>query len=271
MIERIRQGNRGNFRYAVFDFDGTLSLIREGWQQIMTPYFTDELMAAPLAKEKSREEMETLAREFITQLTGRQTIYQCIRLGEEIARLGGQPEDPQVYKDEYQRRLLEHIDSRLSALEEGKVQPEDMVVPGSHALLKMLQSHGVQMYLASGTDQEYVKREAALLRLDGYFGEHIYGAQRDYKTFSKKMVIERILRENQLSGESLLGFGDGFVEIENVQEVGGYAVGVASNERDRRGIDLWKRERLIAAGASLIIPDYREMEALEGELFPQNR
>ena len=44
-IERLRPGRTGAFRYAVLDFDGTLSLIRQGWQEIMTPYFTDELCA----------------------------------------------------------------------------------------------------------------------------------------------------------------------------------------------------------------------------------
>ncbi len=39
----MRPGGAQEFRYAVFDFDGTLSLIREGWQSIMIPYFASEL------------------------------------------------------------------------------------------------------------------------------------------------------------------------------------------------------------------------------------
>ena len=140
-------------------------------------------------------------------------------------------------------------------------------MPGSYDLLEMLLRHGVTPYLASGTDEEHVKREARLLGVDRYFGEHIYGAQRAYRTFSKKLVIERIIRENGLSGEELLGFGDGYVEIENVREAGGYAVGVASDEAHRAGIDEWKRERLARAGANIIIADYRDLPALEAELF----
>ena len=30
--------SRGRFKFALFDFDGTLSLIREGWQKIMDKY-----------------------------------------------------------------------------------------------------------------------------------------------------------------------------------------------------------------------------------------
>ena len=254
-------------RYAVLDFDGTISLIREGWQQIMTPYFTEELLQAPRAKALPYAEAERRCREFITLLTGKQTIYQCIRLAEEIAALGGRPKDPQAYKDEYQRRLLEHIDSRLNGLQSGAIDPETLTVPGSYALLERLKAHGVTLYLASGTDEAYVKNEARLLGVDRYFGAHIYGAQRAYKTFSKKLVIERLLTENNLTGAELIGFGDGYVEIENVCEAGGFAIGVASDERERIGIDAWKRERLLAAGANLIIPDYREIDALEAQLF----
>lgn len=267
-MERINPGKKGNFRYAVLDFDGTISLIREGWQKIMVPYFIDELGKAPGAKEMSAEDISYKVRDFVTVLTGKQTIYQCIRLAEEITALGGTPEDPQVYKDEYQRRLLVHIDERLKGLEDGSIDPEALTVPGSYDLLDMLLRHNVTPYLASGTDEVYVLNEARLLGFDKYFGEHIYGAQREYKTFSKKMVIERILRENNLSGETLLGFGDGYVEIENIREVGGFAVGVPSNESERCGIDEWKRERLIRAGANIIIPDYRNITELEEELFP---
>ena len=266
-MERIHQGSVGSFEYAVLDFDGTVSLVREGWQGIMVPYFIDELGKAPGAKDFSDEEISYKVRDFVTVLTGKQTIYQCIRLAEEITALGGKPEDPQVYKDEYQARLLKHIDDRLTGLENGSIDPETLTVPGSYEMLDMLLRHNVTPYLASGTDEVFVVREAKLLGVDKYFGEHIYGAQREYQTFSKKMVIDRILRENKLSGEKLLGFGDGYVEIENVREVGGYAVGVASNESERCGIDEWKRERLIRAGANIIIPDYRDIRELEEELF----
>jgi phosphoglycolate phosphatase len=255
------------FRYAVLDFDGTISLIREGWQQIMIPYFAEELAKAPESKRKDHQRLEDQAKEMIFFYTGKQTIYQCIALAEEITRLGGEPLPPQAYKDEYQRRLLVKIDGRLAGLQNGTIDPETLTVPGTYDMLNLLVKHGVTPYLASGTDEEYVISEAKLLGLTKYFGKHIYGAQREYKTFSKKKVIERLILDNDLAGDELLGFGDGYVEIENVKEVGGFAVGVASNESERQGIDAWKRERLIRAGADAIIPDYREISVLENKLF----
>ena len=265
-IEIIRPGKTGNFRYAVLDFDGTLSLIREGWQAIMIPYFADEMANTPKGRDMPYEAIYEKAKDFITQTTGKQTIYQCIQLADEVRGLGGTPLDPQVYKDEYSARLLRRIDDRLTGLENGTLDPEKLTVPGTYDLLEMLLRHDVTPYVASGTDEAHVLREAHLVGVDKYV-KHIYGAQREYKTFSKKMVIERILKENNLSGESLLGFGDGFVEIENIHEVGGFAVGAATDERAREGIDAWKRERLISAGANLIVPDFREIDRLEALLF----
>ncbi len=258
---------QGRFEHAVLDFDGTISLIREGWQAVMIGYFTQELLGLPGARDLAPAAIEHRVREFITLHTGKQTIYQCIALAEVVTELGGQPLDPQAYKDEYHRRLLEQIQTRLDGLEEGRLKREDFTVPGSYQLLEMLRRRGVTLCLASGTDEHYVLHEARLLGVDHYFEGRIYGAQRDYKSFSKKMVIERILKENDLHGSSLLGFGDGYVEIENIVQAGGYAVGVASEEARREGIDQWKRERLIRAGAQVIIPDYREIAPLEELLF----
>jgi len=135
-------------------------------------------------------------------------------------------------------------------------------------MLQALKARNVKCYLASGTDEKYVLDEAQLLRLTPYF-EGIYGAQDDYIRFSKRMVIQRIIQENKLSGPEFVGFGDGFVEIEDTKSVNGTAVGVASNEQTREGIDEWKRERLIQAGADLIIPDFRCSDELIKILFPK--
>jgi hypothetical protein len=112
-----------------------------------------------------------------------------------------------------------------------------------------------------------VRDESEALGLSGYFDGGIYGALDEYKRFSKEMLIEQIYHEHGLSGGELLGFGDGFVEIEDTKEANGVAVGVASDEVGRVEADPWKRSRLIQAGADLIIPHYRNYEALVGYLF----
>jgi hypothetical protein len=81
------------------------------------------------------------------------------------------------------------------------------------------------------------------------------------------MIVERILRDNKLAGEELLGFGDGFVEIEEIKRAGGVAVAVASDEVERSGVNDWKRQRLLRAGADIVIGDYRRQAELLDYLF----
>ena len=143
------------------------------------------------------------------------------------------------------------------------------MVPGAVPMLEALRTRGVSCYLASGTDEVYVLDEAAALGLSSYFAS-IYGALDDYQNYSKKMVIERILDKNRMSGPEFVTFGDGYVEIEDTKAMGGIAVGVASDEVNRQGINEWKRERLIQAGADLIIPDFRQHERLVAYLFAED-
>lgn len=257
---------RGYIRHALFDFDGTVSLIREGWQGVMIPMMVEILLQTP--KHESEDELRALVTEFVERLTGKQTIYQMIQFCEEIEKRGSQPLDPLAYKRMYHARLWECIKGRLAALKSGQVPPEEMMVPGAVAILEAMRARGVACYLASGTDEVYVFDEAAALGITSYFAG-IYGALDNYKLYSKKIVIERIINENHLRGSEFVTFGDGFVEIENTKAVGGIAVGVASNEATRCGINEWKRQRLIQGGTDLIIPDFREHERLVVYLFAE--
>jgi phosphoglycolate phosphatase-like HAD superfamily hydrolase len=258
---------RGRFRSVLFDFDGTLSLIREGWPQVMIP-----MMVGALRETGTREteaELTAAVEDFVMRLNGRQTIYQMMQLADEVRRRGGRPLEPLAYKHRYHDLLMDRIRGRLADLASGSAAAEEWTVPGSHALLEALRRRGLTLYLASGTDLKYVREEAALLGLAPYFGEHVYGALDEYQNFSKQLIIERILRDHGLRGEELLGFGDGFVEIEEVKRAGGVAVAVASDEVNRRGVNAWKRDRLVRAGADVVVPEYRGHERLLQWLFAE--
>lgn len=266
-IEIIREPEgRGGYRYALFDFDGTLSLLREGWPEVMASMMVEVLLSASggVSEQEAREWADNL----ISRTTGRQTIYQMIDLCEEIRGRGGSPSEPSAYKRKYIELLMARIADRLEGLRCGRIRAEEMLVPGSYALLGALRDRGVQMHLASGTDEPDVRQEAELLGLTEYFGKHIHGAVEDYTSFSKAMVIDRILNENGVSGNRLLGFGDGYVEIDSTKATGGTAVGVASDEAVRSGKpDPFKRERLIGVGADVIVADFGEADALVRYLF----
>jgi phosphoglycolate phosphatase-like HAD superfamily hydrolase len=252
---------RPGISHVLFDFDGTLSLIREGWPEVMVPMFVE--MLPKLADETEKQRCQ-LCCDDIMRLNGKQTIYQMIQLAERIKERGGRPKEPLWYKREYLRRLDERIRSRIEGIRNGALQRDNFLVHGARPFLETLCRRNLPLYLASGTDEVFVREETELLDLTHYFGKHIYGAQDDYKSFSKKMVIECILRENKIPGEQLLAFGDGYVEIENTKEVGGLAVAVASDEAHNGSgrMDEWKRQRLLGVGADVLIPDFRDAETL---------
>jgi phosphoglycolate phosphatase-like HAD superfamily hydrolase len=252
---------RGHVRSALFDFDGTLSLIRQGWQGVMIPLMVEILReTTPTAEDD--EALTQIVTDYVTVSTGKQTIYQMMQLAEEVGKRGGEPLDPREYKALYLARLWAHICDRVSDLKEGRRDAADLLVPGAREVLENLRARGIACYLASGTDRTYVLDEAEALDLAQFFEGRIYGALEDYANYSKRMIIAQILRENNLAGPELVTFGDGFVEIEDTVAAGGIAVGVATDEVARVGIDTWKRDRLIQAGAAVIIPDFREHAAL---------
>ena len=78
---------RGGIRSVLFDFDGTISLIREGWRGIMVPMMVDILR--DLGTGETEEALTATVSEFVDRLTGRQTIYQMIQLCEEVKKRGG--------------------------------------------------------------------------------------------------------------------------------------------------------------------------------------
>lgn len=257
---------RPGISHVLFDFDGTLSVIREGWPEIMLGMFVEMLPTQP---NDNAEQVKQMLFDDMMKLNGKQTIYQMMQFAERVRERGGTPQEPLWYKHEYLRRLELKIQDRIERLKTRQVEPDRHLVHGSRRLLELLSARGLNLYLASGTDEIFVKREAELLGVTKFFGDRIYGAKDDYKSFSKKMVIERILRENAIPGERLLAFGDGYVELQNTKEVGGLAVAVASDEANNGSgqIDEWKRNRLLAVGADIVIPDYRDAEPLLNRIF----
>ncbi len=267
MVEHLRPGiHAKDARVVLFDFDGTISLIRTGWIEVMVPQMVEIL--ANLKTGESEAELRKLVEDFVARLTGKETIYQMMELAEQVRLRGGQPEDPKVYKKMYLDALHEMIKDRLEDLRHGRTSPEAHMVPGSRALLEDLKSRGLKLYLASGTDHDNVVEEAKLLDVYHYFDGGVFGALDDLSKFSKALLVKQIVESSEYKGAEFLGFGDGYVEIEVVKQAGGVAVGVASEEPHCVKVDAWKRDRLAGAGADFIVANYQNMGQLQSALFP---
>ncbi|HOJ11095.1 MAG TPA: HAD family hydrolase [Clostridiales bacterium] len=258
LIEPLHKKN--GLKAVVFDFDGTISTLRYGWEMIMEP-----LMLEMIAGNTEIDDaLKKKVREYIDQSTGIQTYYQMKWLAEAVKRYGRNPgasEDPWWYKAEYNRRLMEPVNRRIESVKSGQKAASDFLIKGSKELLEALFNKGIEIYVASGTDDPDVKNEAEILGLRRYFKE-VSGAPLGRADCSKEAVLRKLVEDNRLHGTELAVIGDGKVEIALGNEVGAVTLGIASNEADRCGINNSKRERLIRAGAHAIVGDFMQLGAI---------
>ncbi len=258
-----------SIRYAIFDNDGTVSTLREGWELVMAPMMIRAILGekfydADIALVNS---VKARVNEFIDKTTGIQTLKQMKILVELIREAGFVPEDQILdeygYKAIYNEELMRIVKKREEKLLRGELSVEDLTMKNSVRFLNVLHGAGIRLYLTSGTDEADVQHEASLLGYDSLFEGRIYGAVGDINKEAKKIVLDRILDSIGESEAGLIAtFGDGPVEIRETRKRGGTTIGVASNELRRFGLNNVKRTRLIKAGADIIVPDFSESEGL---------
>jgi len=263
----------GEIKHVVFDHDGTISTLRQGWEEIMEPVMIKSILGDKYdtIDQASYNEVVKQVKEYINKTTGIQTIFQMEGLVKMVDEFGFVSKDKILDKFEckkiYNEALMEMVNKRLQKLKVGELDAFDFMLKGAFKFLTELKKRGVTMYLASGTDVEDVINEANLLGYADMFDGGIYGAMRDVTKFSKKMVMEKIIKENELEGNELAVFGDGPVEIREGRRFGGIAIGITSNEIRRYGMDIEKRSRLVKAGAQLLISDFSQYSKLIALLF----
>lgn len=258
----------GGCTHVIFDHDGTLSTLREGWEGVMAPMMVRAVLGprygstGPAVVDEVRRQVDDL----IDRTTGIQTLVQMQGLVALVREWGFVPQedvlDEHGYKAIYNRLLLERVDERVAKVRSGQLAREDFHLKNALPLLEALRDAGLVLHLASGTDEADVVAEAKEMGFAEFFGDRIYGSIGLVDHDAKKMVIERILRENGLDGSHLLTFGDGPVEMRETRRRGGVAVGVCSDEVRRFGFNPAKRRRLIRGGAQLLVPDYSDLPSL---------
>ncbi|MNL80460.1 hypothetical protein D3C87_2073200 [compost metagenome] len=68
--------------------------------------------------------------------------------------------------------------------------------------------------------------------------------------------MKDLIEKKKLSGHEFAVVGDGKVEIRLAKEIGSFAIGLASDEKVREGVNPLKEKRLLAAGADVIAGDF---------------
>lgn len=260
--------SRPGVSHVVFDFDGTLSLLRQGWPLTMRRMFMELLI--PLDGE-DREALEAELAVEILSFNGKQPIHQMRAFAERIKSRGTSPETPEDYLADYARRLRAEINLRIDAIKNGAHDRDHFVLHGARSFLEHLRGRGMTLYLLSGTNEDFVREEADLLGLTEYFTAGLYGGTKDPSKFSKEMIYDQIMAEAGINGDNLLSFGDGPVEMRATAERGGLAVAVCSDETNNGSgrIDQAKYDVLIPAGAEIAIADYRAAEAMMDRILGQ--
>ncbi len=256
-------------RHAIFDHDGTISTLREGWENIMAPVMIKAILGEHYNDVDGNvyEKAKFRVKEYIDKTTGIQTIVQMHGLLDLIVEFGFVPKneilDAEGYKKLYNEELLMMVGERVKKFKNGELLIDDLTVKGSVQFIKELYDRGVKLYLASGTDVEDVVRESETLGYDHYFEGRIYGSVGDVKKDAKKIVLDQILNAvGDSAAGNLITFGDGPVEIRETGKRGGFTVGLASDELRRYGLNRHKRTRLVMAGADIIIPDFSQFERI---------
>jgi rfaE bifunctional protein kinase chain/domain len=260
-------------RHAVFDTDGTISVLRQGWEQIMAPVMIKAILGDryEAADQALYQKVEHRVLDYIDKSTGIQTLVQMEALVELVREFGIVPPEKVLdrfgYKAIYNEALMEMVNARIARLQRGQLDAADYTIKGAIAFLKALRERGVTLYLASGTDHADVVNESTALGYADLFNGGIYGAAGDITNCSKKMVIDRIMSEHNLRGPELAVFGDGPVELRESRKRDGLAIGIASDEVRRHGLNPAKRARLVKAGAHVIVPDFSQRAELLRLLF----
>jgi rfaE bifunctional protein kinase chain/domain len=262
------------FTHAIFDHDGTISTLRQGWEEVMEPMMVSAILgssAEEVSEEEYRKIRETV-KHYIDLTTGVQTLVQMKGLIDMVRKFGYVPEkevrDEHEYKAVYNEALMKNVDARIDRFLRGERSLQDYVIKNSVEFIRNLADRGVYLYLASGTDEADVKREAEILGYDEFFEDRIYGATSNINYNPKKKVIQTIIEDIKTGGNAkIITFGDGPVEVQETIKAEGFGVGVASNEVRRFGLNEHKRTRLIEAGADIIIPDFSQLNDIITALF----
>jgi rfaE bifunctional protein kinase chain/domain len=270
-IEIVRQVPATPIRCAIFDHDGTITTLRQGWEHIMEPVMIEAVHGPRPPEGELLEQIRQRVRQLIDHTTGVQTLVQMqglVELVREFNLVAAEHMlDEHGYKARYKAALDKLVEDRMGQLRRGEREWHSILVPGAREFIADLHRHGIKLYLCSGSDRDDVIADCKALEIDRYFEGRIYGAIGDVKVEAKRMILDQIMNEIAPgSGSSdrlgVVTFGDGPVEMRETRKRGGIAVGIASDETELGELSLEKRRRLIRAGADLITPDYREAEAL---------
>ncbi len=248
---------------AAIDFDGTMSLIRIGWQQVMHGVMQAALL--PHYPDSARLDSEIYT--YIAHSTGQPSIIQMAWVDEQVILYGGPTRGAQAYLDLFSHAMRDRIDQKIASIHDD-ASADALMVPGAREFLQLLAYNNVRIALVSGTEHIHLLRESAALRIDHFFDAGIHGPGPHNPGFTKGDAMAALIDTYQVAPARFLSVGDGPVEIMAGKSLAGYSLAVASHEASG-GLDDDKRRHLIAAGADAVVANLRDIHAFNTLLFSE--
>lgn len=260
MIEVLTPPSQ-RIRVAAIDFDGTLSLVRMGWQAVMHGVMKQAL--APFHPHPDALDAEISA--YIARSTGQPSIIQMAWVDEHVHLYGGPHHGAQHYLDQFSHAMSDRIDARLAGMTSSAAADGHMI-RGARRFLSMLQEHDIRIALVSGTEHHHLLRESTALQILPFFDAGVYGPGAHAPGFTKAEALAQLVERYELLPGQLLSVGDGPVEISAGKSLDGYCIAVASEEETGE-LDLHKRTHLLHAGADAVVANFVHIDAIETLLF----
>src|SRR5512142_1842335 len=138
VVERL-----GSIRHVLFDFDGTLSVLRQGWEEVMIPLMVEEI-SGQYDDPAVLQEIEREVREYVDRSSGILTIRQMQWLVDAVerhglalsAQLARSALTARQYKMIYLERLMVQVGQRIARLVCGETSPGEAMVAGAEAFLR---------------------------------------------------------------------------------------------------------------------------------------
>ncbi|MDI9497716.1 MAG: HAD hydrolase-like protein [Bacillota bacterium] len=238
-------------RAILFDFDGTLSLLRSGWEAVMRGFMLDCLDPTGAA----HAGLAPLVDGYIAESTGIETARQMIWLAARVEERHGPWPDRDLwwYKAGYLDRLMTIVEERIALVTQNPALIPAFSVPGSHAFVQRLAAAGCELAIASGTDDPDVRREAALLGFAPHFNL-IVGSPPTRLASGKEYLLGLLLERWEPA--EILVIGDGPVELRLGREAGCRTLAIASREGDSTAAWCRKRDRLAAVTPDALLEDF---------------
>lgn len=253
--------------FCMTDWDGTLSLLRSGWPELMLQTAREALTEAGARGERLEGLISQYGRK-VSERTGQPTIRQMMALEELIENETKVRMDRWKLKEAYNARLDALRRERIRILADDPDRRKEFLVAGAVEFFEALKERGVQIAAVSGSDHETVLADVKALGLGHLFGKSVFGYDRKRHGEmgdAKESVIRAMIQKEGLAGNNLLVVGDGPIELEVGERAGGCALALVSNEgNDPTGIntEAEKRRRLMAANPHLLIYDFGSLPEL---------